>query len=273
MKRTFTVILCFLMLFLASCTSDNLPNNKETEEKKEPEQTYEIVEKELLTPETVIDRLCELGEFAYTLQTPGCNEVYNSQINLSAPVVKSYRLTDNYTGEYIQLLCLATEEDAKTASETYNGFDYTNRLGAMYLFGSSGCIDSLSLSNYEYPVSFDAESTEEPEAGSVAGIIKFIEDSTELCGGYYSPQTIAQTQEKIGQRYAFEGDILNLVHLTYHDGTVLRFVYIYEFENENDAILYEEDRAIFSQSVEDGVCIRVGNNVIYGNHSIVSEIN
>ena len=32
MKRTFTVILCFLMLFLASCASDNLPNNKETEE-------------------------------------------------------------------------------------------------------------------------------------------------------------------------------------------------------------------------------------------------
>ena len=160
----------------------------------------------------------------------------------------------------------------KNASETYNGFDYTNRFGAIYLFGSSPRINDLSLSDYEYPDSFKAETEPTPDPASVAGIIKLIEDQTELCGGYYNPQIIEQTREKIAQTNALEGDILNLVHLTHHDSSVLRFVYIYEFESEKDAKLYAENRALFVQSIEDGLCVRMGNKVIFGNHSIISEI-
>lgn len=272
MKKILAAVLCTMLLFTVACTPKNTSDTDKTKENTEPEETYEIIEKEMLTPETVIEKLCELGNFDYTFQTPGCNEVYNDQINPSQPVVKSYRLSDNYVGEYIQLLCFASEEDAKAASETYNGFDHTNRFGAMYLFGSSACIDALSLSDYEYPDSFESEAAADPDPASVEGIVKAIEDATELSGGYYSPQTIAQTREKIGQRNTLEGDILNLVHLTYHDGTVLRFVYIYEFESENDAALYEADRALFAQSIEDGVCVRTGNKVIYGNHSVISEL-
>lgn len=263
MRRFVIILMCFFLVFLAACSSEN---------EAESEQTYEIIEKEMLTPEIVIEKLCELGTLDYTLQTPGCNEVYNEQINLSKPVVKSYRITDNNTGEYIHLLCLASEEDAKAAGYKYDSYDYTKRLGAMFLFGSSACIDALSLSDYKYPESFEEQAAEEPDSASVEGIVKAIEDKTELCGGYYSPQTIAQTMEKIGQRNTLEGDILDLVHLTHHDGTVLRFVYIYEFESENDALLYEEDRTLFAQSIDDGVCVRKGNMVIYGNHSVISEI-
>ena len=272
MKRVLALILCFSLFFIAACTSKNPSAPVQTPQNKEPEQTNELIEKELLTPETVIEKLCELGTFDYTLQTPGCNEVYNDQINPSEPVVKSYRLSDNYTGESVQLICFASEEDAKNASETYNGFDYTNRFGAMYLFGSSSCINTLSLSDYKYPDSFKQEVESDPDPASVAGIIKSIEDATELCGGYYNPQTIAQTREKIAQVNALEGDILNLVHLTYHDSSVLRFVYIYEFESEKDAELYAENRILFAQSIEDGLCVRTGNKVIFGNHSIISEI-
>ena len=267
------------MIFVTACnsksTSDSESTQKsseQTEKASETGQKAEPVEKELLTPETVIEKLCELGDFVYTLQTPGCNEVYNEQIRPSEPVVKSYRISDNYTGEYIQLLCFASEEDAITASETYNGFDYTKRLGTMYLFGSSACIGFLDLSAYEYPHGFIPESSEAPAADSVAGIVKAIEAATELCGGYYSEQLIESTKVNINNKFALEGDILNLVHLTHHDGTVLRFVYIYEFESENDAILFEADRAAFSQSIEDGVCVRSGNKVIFGNHGIISEI-
>ncbi|MBR6515023.1 MAG: hypothetical protein IKT46_09360 [Clostridia bacterium] len=267
MKRFLAIALCFLMLFLAACTSNNNQSNENTK----AEETYEIIQKELLTPETVIAELCGLGDFACMLQTPGCNEVYNSQINLSEPVVKSYRFYDNNTGEYVHLLCLASVDDAKMASYAYDGYDYTNRLGAMYLFGTAECIEDLSFSGYKYPDSFEAEGADsDPE--SVAGIVKAIEDKTELCGGYYSVESIEETKNKINQKFTLEGGILNLVHLTYHDGTVLRFVYIYEFESENDAVLYEEDRAAFSQGVEDGVCIRIGTKVVFGNHSIVSEI-
>lgn len=272
MKRILAVVLCFALLFLAACTSKKTSDSAQKQQNEEPKETYEIIEKEKLTPEIVIEKLCELGTFDYTLQTPGCNEVYNSQIAPSEPVVKSYRLSDNYTGEYVQIICFASEEDAKAAGKTYNGFDYTNRFGAMYLFGSSACIDALSLSDYKYPENYETEVAEDPDPASIEGIVRTIEYATELCGGYYSPQTIAQTQEKIGQKYALEGDIVNLVHLTHHDGTVLRFVYIYEFEKEEDAALYEEDRIQFIQSVEDGVCIRLANKVIYGNHSIISEI-
>lgn len=257
---------------MTACTSKNTSDPVLAPQNKEPERTNEVIENELLTPETVIEELCKLSTFDYTIRTPGCNEVYNDQINPSEPVVKSYLLYDNYTGEYVQLLCFANEEDAKNASETYNGFDYTNRFGAMYLFGSSPRINALSLSDYEYPDSFKAETEPEPDPTSVAGIIKLIEDATELCGGYYNPQTIAQTREKIAQVNALEGDILNLVHLTYHDSSVLRFVYIYEFESEKDAKLYAENRALFVQSIEDGLCVRMGNKVIFGNHSIISEI-
>ncbi|MBE6574616.1 MAG: hypothetical protein E7652_09545 [Ruminococcaceae bacterium] len=286
MRRLLTVALCFLMISLTACTDKNEENptqsqrNTETAEAQETIEAQEstepvqeeTVEKELLTPEILIEELCTFSDFAYTLQTPGCNEVYNNQITLTEPVVKSYRLYDNYTGEYIQLLCLACEEDAETASETYNGFDYTNRFGAMYLFGSSSYIDILSFSDYEYPEGFEEDPSEEPAADSVAGIVKAIEDATELCGGYYSEQLIESTKDNINNKFTLEGDILNLVHLTHHDGTVLRFVYIYEFESENDAVLYAEDRAVFTQSVEDGVCVRSGNKVIFGNHSIVSEL-
>lgn len=272
MKRILALTLCFVLLFMTACTPKNTLDPIGVGQNEEPEETYEITEKEMLTPEIVIEKLCELGAFDYTLQTPACNEVYNEQIDPSEPVVKSYRLTDNYTGENIQLVCFASEGDAETASETYNGFDHTNRFGAMYLFGSSACINALSLSDYEYPESFEAQSEVDPDPASVEGIVKAIEDATELCGGYYSPQTIAQTQEKIGQRNTLEGDILNLVHLTHHDGSVLRFVYIYEFESEKDAELYEADRALFAQSIEDGVCVRSGNKVIYGNHSVISGI-
>ncbi|MBE6686504.1 MAG: hypothetical protein E7591_04645 [Ruminococcaceae bacterium] len=287
MRRLLTVILCFLLISLASCTAKNEGNTKQPERKTEAvrveettktqkitedEQESEPVEKELLTPEILMEELCTYSDFACMLQTPGCNELYNSQITLTEPVVKSYRLSNNYTGEYIQLLCLACEEDAKTASETYNGFDYTNRFGAMYLFGSSSYIDILSFLDYEYPASFESQPSEEPAADSVAGIVKAIEDATELCGGYYSEQLIESTKDNINNKFTLEGDILNLVHLTYHDGTVLRFVYIYEFESENDAALYEADRTAFSQSIEDGVCVRSGNKVIFGNHSIISEI-
>lgn len=272
MKRVSALILCFALLFMTACTSKNTSDPVQAPQNKEPERTNEMIENELLTPETVIEELCKLSTFDYTLHTPGCNEVYNDQINPSEPVVKSYLLYDNYTGEYVQLLCFANEEDAKNASQTYNGFDYTNRFGAMYLFGSSPYIDTLSLSDYEYPDSFKAETEPEPDPSSVAGIIKLIEDATELCGGYYDPQTIAQTREKIAQVNALEGDILNLVHLTHHDSSVLRFVYIYEFESENDAKLYAENRALFVQSIEDGLCVRMGNKVIFGNHSVISEI-
>ena len=271
MKRVLALILCLALLFMAACTSKTSDPIK-TPQNKEGEQTDEVIEKELLTPETVIEELCKLSTFDHTLGTPGCNEVYNDQINPSEPVVKSYRLYDNYTGENVQIICFTREEDAKAASETYNGFDHTNRFGAMYLFGSSACINALSLSDYEYPDSFKAEGESDPDPASVEGIVKSIEDATELCGGYYNPQTIAQTREKIAQGIALEGDILNLVHLTYHDGSVLRFVYIYEFESENDAVLYAENRALFAQSIEDGLCVRIENKVIYGNHGIISEI-
>ncbi len=257
---------------MAACTSKSTSAPVQTPQNKEPEQTNELIEKELLTPETVIEELCELSTFDYTLQTPGCNEIYNNQINPSEPVVKSYFLSDNNKGKTVLILCFASEADAKAASETYNGFDYTNRFGAMYLFGSSACINAISFSDYEYPDSFEAGAESDPDPASVAGIIKSIEDATELCGGYYNPQTIAQTREKIAQGIALEGDILNLVHLTYHNGSVLRFVYIYEFESEKDAELYAENRALFAQSIEDGLCVRAGNKVIYGNHGIISEI-
>ena len=272
MKRVSAAILCFALLFVAACTSKNTSDSAQIQQNEESKEDYEIIEKETLTPETLIEKICELGAFDYSLQTPGCNEVYNDQINPSEPVVKSYRLYDNNTGEYVQIICFASEEDAKAASKTYNGFAYTNRFGAMYLFGSSACINSLSLSDYKYPDSFEAEAEADPDPASVSGIVKSIEDATELCGGYYNPQTIAQTREKIAQGIALEGDILNLVHLTYHDGSVLRFVYIYEFESENDAVLYAENRALFAQSIEDGLCVRIGNKVIYGNHGIISEI-
>lgn len=286
MRRLLTVILCFLLISLASCTAKNEENTKqpiknteaarveetiEAQESTEPMQE-ETVEKELLTPEILIEELCSYSDFACMLQTPGCNELYNSQIDLTEPVVKSYRLSDNYTGEYIQLLCLACEDDVEIAAETYNGFDYTNRFGSMYLFGSCAYIEILSFSDYEYPIGFDSENVDEVAPDSVEGIVKTIEDSTELCGGYYSEQLIESTKTNINNKFTLEGDILNLVHLTYHDGTVLRFVYIYEFDNENDAVLYAEDRTAFSQSIEDGVCVRSGNKVVFGNHSIVSEV-
>ena len=281
MRRILALTLCFLVIFLTACSLKNTTEPKSTKKISEEKQTEPIteteqktgpIEKELLTPEIVIEKLCELGSFDYTLQTPGCNEVYNEQIDPLEPVVKSYLISDNYAGEYIRLLCFASEEDAITASETYNGFDYINRFGAMYLFGSSACIEFLDLFAYEHPRSFTPETTEPPAADSVAGIVKAIEDETELCGGYYSEQLIESTEVNINNKLILEGDILNLVHLTHHDGSVLRFVYIYEFETENDAILYGEDRNVFAQSIEDGVCVRSGNKVIFGNHGIISEI-
>ncbi len=263
MKRILSIILCIVFVFMAAaCTSEN---------EAEPKQTYEIIERELLTPEIVIEKICELGNFSYTLQTPGCNEVYNEQINLSEPVVKSYRISDNETGEYVQLLCLASEEDAKMAGNRYDSFDYVKRLGAMYLFGSADSLNDLSFSGYKYPESFEPENADEPDPESVAGIVKTIEDATELYGGYYSDSIIAQTKEKLNAKFTLKGDILNIVHLTYHDGTVLRFVYIYEFENEEDAALYEEDRSLFAQSIEDGICTRIETKVIYGNHTVISN--
>ncbi len=262
MKRIIIISLCLILMSFTAC---------DTVKETEPEDTYKIIERELLTPEMVIEEFCELGNYDYMLQTPGCNELYNEQINLSEPVVKSYRLSDNDTGAYIQLLCLASEEDAKMAGYRYDDYDYSKRMGAMFLFGTSEHIEALSLSEYKYPDSFEPENTEDPEPQSVAGMVKTIEDATELCGGYYSDSIIAATKENISKKITLKGDILDIVHLTYHDGTVLRFVYIYEFDNEDDAALYEADRAIFAQNIENGVCVRLGNKVIFGNHAIISE--
>jgi len=87
--------------------------------------------------------------------------------------------------------------------------------------------------------------------------------------------TICQNISNMG--LSLNGEILAIVHIT--DQSVScedpdwSWAYIYEFSNEEDAIVFEENRRTFVVSTEEnGACIRCGKIVVFGSASAITSI-
>lgn len=86
----------------------------------------------------------------------------------------------------------------------------------------------------------------------------------------YDSEMIAEIHKKL----SLDGEILSVVHAAKfeNEGSELEWAYIYELSNDDDAIWLEENRATFVSTIDNGICIRLNNIVIFGNSAIIQTL-
>ena len=86
----------------------------------------------------------------------------------------------------------------------------------------------------------------------------------------YDSQMIASIRDKL----TLEGDLTSVIYIINSQTTSpdLEWVYVYELTHEYDAIEMEENRRAFVSSLENGVCVRHGNIVVFGNSPVIETV-
>ena len=79
---------------------------------------------------------------------------------------------------------------------------------------------------------------------------------------------------EISSKLELEGEILAIVHIINKNTASpnLEWTYVYEFESENDAKWFEENRQVFVSSLHNGISFKSGNVVVYGNSDVIYDL-
>lgn len=86
----------------------------------------------------------------------------------------------------------------------------------------------------------------------------------------YSKEQISDIKNKL----TLEDDIKKIIHIVNQNTASpdLEWIYVYEFISENDAVSFKENRTQYSETIENGKCVRFGKIVVYGNSDLIDTI-
>ncbi len=86
----------------------------------------------------------------------------------------------------------------------------------------------------------------------------------------YDARMIAEIRKNL----TLEGDISSVLHITNQETAPpdLEWAYVYELTEEADAAALAENRDLFVSSMEGGICVRLGNIVVYGNSPVIAAL-
>ena len=92
--------------------------------------------------------------------------------------------------------------------------------------------------------------------------------------GWYSTEYSAEQITSIEEQFPLEGSITRIVHMVDQGTSIVPFdwAYIFEFSNEADAILVEENRSAYVSTLKNGLCVRFGTLLVFGTTERIADV-